>query len=138
MKIIKVKYNFSLKNYINHFEFLEKIMERAKVYMENPSTSEKSLLAYWYNKTETEYMEFGDIRPEFLINDVQVYSICDYPNYFSLIKVVNQDFFNYLKTQPNLYVKNYNVQLLYEFKPPRKVFDPNEEYHKFYQHNDKK
>jgi hypothetical protein len=113
-------------------------MERAKVYMENPSISEKSLLAYWYNKTETEYMEFGDIRPEFLINDIQVYSICDYPNYFSLIKVVNQDFFNYLKTQPNLFVKNYNVQLLYEFNPPRKVFDPNEEYHKFYQHNDQK
>jgi hypothetical protein len=138
MKMIKVKYNFSLKNYINHFEFLEKIMERAKVYMENPSTSEKSLLAYWYNKTEAEYMEFGDIRPEFLINDVQVYSICDYPNYFSLIKVVNQDFFNYLKTQPNLFVKNYNVQLICEFKPPRKVFDPNEEYHKFYKQNDQK
>ena len=43
-------------------------------------------------------MEFGDIRLEFLMNDVQVHSICDYPNYFSLIKVVNQDFFNYLKT----------------------------------------
>jgi hypothetical protein len=138
MKMIKVNYNFSLKNYINHFEFLEKIMERAKVYMESPSISEKSLLTYWYGKTETEYMEFGDIRPEFLINDVQEYSICDYPNYFSLIKVVNQDFFNYLKTQPNLFVKNYYVQLLYEFKPPRKVFDPNEEYHKFYQHNDQK
>jgi hypothetical protein len=138
MKMIKVNYNFSLKNYINHFEFLEKIMERAKVYMESPSISEKSLLTYWYGKTEAEYMEFGDIRPEFLINDVQVYSICDYPNYFSLIKVVNQDFFNYLKTQPNLFVKNYNVQLLYEFNPPRKVFDPNEEYHKFYQHNDQK
>ncbi len=105
MKMIKVKYNFSLKNYINHFEFLEKIMERAKVYMENPSTSEKSLLAYWYNKTEAEYMEFGDIRPEFLINDIQVYSICDYPNYFSLIKVINQDFSVYTQLKKFLKTK---------------------------------
>lgn len=135
--MIKVKFNFSLKNYINHFEFLEKIMERAKTYMDKPSVSEKSLLAYWYSNTENEYMEFGDISPNFLINDVQEYSISDYPNYFSLIKVVNQDFHNYLKTKPNLFVKNYNVQLLYEFKTPRKVFDPNEEYHKFYKDNKK-
>ncbi len=105
MKMIKVKYNFSLKNYINHFEFLEKIMERAKVYMESPSISEKSLLTYWYGKTAVEYMEFGDIRPEFLINDVQVYSICDYPNYFSLIKVVNQDFSVYTQLKKILKTK---------------------------------
>lgn len=136
--MIKVKYNFSLKNYFNYFEFLEKIMERAKTRTHKPSVSEKSLLAYWYSKTENEYMEFGDISPEFLINDVQEYSISDYPNYFSLMKIVNQDFSNYLKTQPNLFVKNYNVQLLYKFKPPREVFDPNEEYHKFYRYNDQK
>jgi hypothetical protein len=134
--MIKVKYNFSLSNYINHYEFLDKIMERAKICYKKPSKQEKSLLTFWYNKTESECIVFGDISPEVFINDIQQYSLHDFPNNMSLINAVNQDFRDYLKTKPNLFVKNYNVQLLREIKPSNKVLNPNEEYNKIYKNKD--
>jgi hypothetical protein len=42
--MIKVKYNFSLSNYINHYEFLDKIMERSKICYKKPSKQTSSIM----------------------------------------------------------------------------------------------
>ncbi len=126
MKLIR--YSFSLHSSVNHFEFFQNIMNKADYWMNGLSDADKCLFNYWVLKSIEPTIDFGDISPSIFINDVYEYQLKDFTDTRSLMKVVESDFNLYMKTQPNLFVKNYIVQLLVEFHPISCDFSINDLY----------